>query len=437
MFSRFHALRHLCRAVLVLTGSAFWLPASAATPAPLTLRDAIEAALAHNPDLGVLEFDLRAAKAVRDQAALRPAPTVEATLENFAGTGEARGLKSSETTLAVSQVIELGGKRDSRIGVAGAARDALTAARQAAQLDVLAEVTRRFIAVAALQEQVRLSQRATELAETTLKASDLRVRAAKAPHVEFDRASISLERARLDERRTRSELEAGRRSLAALWGADTAVLNGQPVGEISGDLRRLPAIEDFGALMSRIEASPDFLRFASEERLRDAELRLAASSRRPDVTVSGGVRRLQGTQDIALVASFSVPLFAGRRAGSFVAEASARRDAVGAAREAALVKARAELFRLYQAMKEASAAVDSLDGTLAPRMEEALKETGYAFERGRYSYLELIDAQREYLDLQRARIDASAQVQLLANEIERLTNAPLQPSLTSATEPNP
>jgi cobalt-zinc-cadmium efflux system outer membrane protein len=425
MAFRFRASRQLCRAVLLLMASALCLPANAAPPAPLTLREAIDAALAHNPDLGVFEFDLRAADAVRAQVALRPAPTVEATLENFAGTGEAQGLKSSETTLALSQVIELGGKRDSRVGVAGAARDALTTARQAAQLDVLGEVTRRFIAVAALQAHVLLNQRATELAETTLKASDLRVRAAKAPHVEFDRATISLERARLDERRARSELDAGRRSLAALWGANDAVINSQPLGEVRGDLRQLPEMEDFGVLMDRLQSSPDFLRFASEERLRDAELRLAATGRRPDVTFSGGVRRLQGTQDMALVASFSIPLFSGRRADSFIAEAAARRDAVGAMREAALVKARAELFRLYQALKEASAAVESLDGTLAPRMEEALKETEYAFERGRYSYLELIDAQREYLDLQRARIDASAQVQLLATEIERLTNAPL------------
>ena len=240
MTLRIHALRQLCRVAVLLTGTALSLPIGAAAPAPLSLRDAVTAALAHNPDLGSFEFEFRAADAVRAQAALRPAPSLDVTVENFAGTGEAQGLKSSETTVALSQIIELGGKRDSRVAVAGAARDALTTARQAAQLDVLAEVTRRFIAVAALQEQVRLNQRAAELAERTLRASDLRVRAAKAPHVEFDRATISLERARLDERRARSELEAGRRSLAALWGANDAVLDGQPLSDINGDLRHLP-----------------------------------------------------------------------------------------------------------------------------------------------------------------------------------------------------
>lgn len=425
MYFRLYALRQSCRAALFLAASMLSMPASYSAPAQLTLRDAIAAALAHNPDLRVFEFQLKAADAVRDQAALRPATTVELTSENFAGTGAMQGFKSAETTLSLSQIVELGDKRAARMGAASAARDTFTVARMTAQLDVLAEVARRFIAVAVLQEQLRLDKRATGLAETTLQGADLRVRAAKAPHVEFDRATISLERARLEERRAQAELDAGRRSLAAMWGASGAVLNGQPLGEVEGNIRNAPVIDGFENLLARLEASPDFLRFASEERLRDAELRLASSSRRSDITVSGGIRRLQATQDMALVASVSMPLFAGRRAESFIAEAAAKRDAVGISREAALVKARAQLYQLYSALRETTAAAAMLDDTLTPRMEEALKETGYAFERGRYSYLELVDAQREFLDLERARIEAGAQVQLLANEIERLTNAPL------------
>ena len=62
---------------------------------------------------------------------------------------------------------------------------------------------------------------------------------------------------------------------------------------------------------------------------------------------------------------------------------------------------------------------------ILPRADEALRETEYAFERGRYSYLELVDAQREYLDLQASLIEASANAHALRAEIERLTNAPL------------
>jgi cobalt-zinc-cadmium efflux system outer membrane protein len=422
---RFRTWWQACCAVLLIIGLVIPIQTEAAQA--LSLHEAISAALASNPHLKTFEFEFRALDAVREQAQQRPATTVTAGLENFAGTGATQGLDSAEATLSLSKVIELGDKRGSRIAVADARLDALTTARKAAQLDVLAEVTRRFIAVAALQEQTRLDLRATEQAGRTVQAADLRVRAAKAPHVELDRAAVALERARLDQRSTRSRLDAARRSLAAMWAVDDATFDGRPLGEVRGDLFLLPQIEDFAGLIERLQANPDFLRFASEERLREAELRLATSQRRSNIELGGGLRRLQATHDTALVATFSIPLFSGRRAESFIAETAARSDAVGVARDAAFVKARAQLYALYRELQDAAATVTALDSTVVPKMEEALKETEYAFQRGRYSYLELVDAQREYLDVQRQRIEAGAQAHVLATEIERLTNAPLAP----------
>jgi cobalt-zinc-cadmium efflux system outer membrane protein len=398
-----------------------------AAGAELSLRDAVQAALDRNPDLALFQFELRANDAQRQQAGLKPAPEAGFSLENFGGTGDAKFLKGAEATLSLSQVIELGGKREARLGAVDAGRDTITAARQAAQLDVIAEVTRRFIAVAEAQEKVRLAERATELAASTAAAADERVQAARAPHVELDRARVAEQRARLQLQSTRSSLEAARQSLAAMWGSDDATLEGQPLADVRGELFSLPATGDFTALIARLSQSPDFLRFATEERLRDAELRLATTQRRADLTVGGGIRRMQAGNDFGLVASVSIPLFAGKRADGAIAEAAARRDAVGVEREAALTRAKAELFALHRQLRDAVAIAQSLESTTIPTMEEALTETQYAFERGRYSYLELVDAQREYLAVQSERIDASSLAQVLATEIERLTNSPLAP----------
>ena len=102
-----------------------------------------------------------------------------------------------------------------------------------------------------------------------------------------------------------------------------------------------------------------------------------------------------------------------------------RRDAVGAERTAALSRARSMLYALHQQLRDAVNIAKALQASAIPTLEEALEETTYAFERGRYGYLELVDAQREYLAVQSERIDASALAQTLAVEIERLTNAPL------------
>ncbi len=399
--------------------------AGAQAAPPLTLREAIAAAQNRNPDLQVFVFDLKAADAAQRQAALRPPLELGASLENFGGTGDSSGVQILQATLLLSGVVELGGKRDARVTAADAARDTVLVARQTAQLDILAEVTRRFIAVLTLQEQQRVARRSTGLADSTLRASDLRVRAAKAPHAELDRATIALERARLEEQTIAGRLEAARRTLAAMWGADRAVLNDQPFGELAGDLYEPPSADELPVLIERYRRNPDFLRFASEERLKDAELRLAATQRHADVTLGAGLSRLQGTRGLGLAAAFSMPLFAGSRAEPGIAEAAARRDAVGARRDAVYINAIADLGALHRELRDAIASLELLSGTVLPKMEEALNETEYAFERGRYSYLELIDAQREYLDVQRSRIEAGERAQLLATEIERLTNEPL------------
>lgn len=392
---------------------------------PLTLQQAITAALQGNPQLQTFAFQFRAGDARIRQAGLRPAPEISVDLENFAGSGETRGFDAAETTFALSQVIELGGKRDTRINAAQAGRNALDIERQSAQLDVLAEVTRRFIAVAQRQQQVRLARSAAEFAAKTVSASEHRVNAAKAPHAELDRARIARDRFRLEERAAEVDLDTARKQLAATWGESQPVIDGQVIGEVQADLFALPPTGDFAELATRLAANPDFLRFASDARLRDAELRLAASQRKPDVTLAAGVRQLQDTDDQAFVASLTIPLYSGRRAESLVAEAQANREFVDAERHVAEVKAQATLYELHQQLTRAVQEARSLQDDIRPRSAEALKETEYAYARGRYSYLELVDAQREYLAVQAALIEAAASAHILRAEIERLTNAPL------------
>lgn len=399
-------------------------PVAVTAPA-LSLRQAIEAALRGNPALQLFAFEFRIQDARVQQSALRPATEVSLDVENFLGTGEARGVDGAEATFAISQVIELGGKRDARIGAAQAGSRVIEADRQAGQLDVLAEVTRRFIAVANRQEQLLLARSAAQLNSQTVTGAEERVNAARAPHVELDRALIALSRARLDERRAETELESARKQLAALWGESELLLNGQLVGSVDADLFDLPMVGEYADLVRRMGDNPDFLRFASEARLREAELRLASSLRKPDLTLSGGIRQLQASHDQALVASVSVPLFSGRRAESYVAEARAQRELVDVERRVAQVRAEAMLQELHQQLRTAVAEAGTLRTDVLPRVEEALEETRIAYDRGRYSFLELVDAQREYLDIQSALIEASSNAHALQAEIERLTNAPL------------
>lgn len=387
---------------------------------PLSLDTAIAAALQRNPALRSAEFELRAVAARQPQAAQRPAPQVGIELENFAGSGRVRGTDALETTLSLSQVIELGGKRARRMAVADLEYDRSAVERSAQQLDVLAAVTRRFIDVAETQQQLLLAREAAKLAAQTLDNVRQRVSAARSPVAEQNRATIALGRARLEEQKLTQQLLGTHRQLAALWGSSEPRL-----GDAQADLFALPAVADFSALMAKLATQPSFLRFASESRLRDAQWQLAMAEAKSDVQVGAGLRRFEETGDTGVVLSVSMPLPQANRNSGAIREASARREQVEVDRQAAFDTARATLFEFHQSLQHARSELTTLRDELIPQAEAALKQTQYGYERGRFSYLELVDAQRELLLMRREAIATAATYHRLLAEIERLTSAPL------------
>lgn len=383
----------------------------------LTLAAAIEAALQRNPALRSAEFGVRSAEAQIAQARLRPAPEIGLTVENFGG---GLGNDARETTLSLSQVVELGGKRGRREDVARYGRDVAAIEREARQLDILAEVTRRFIDVAAQQQQLLLIRRGAELSESTLAAITARVAAARTPEAEKNRAQILLGRTRLEQRQSEQNLLSAHRRLAALWNSTAPRF-----GDVSADLFELPSVESFDALFAKLTANPDLLRFASEARLRDAEWQLALAAAKTDVTIGGGLRRFEETGTTGFVVSVAMPLPLANRNQGAIRAAALRREQVDSDRQSALLDAQATLFEFYQTLQQSRATVTALREQLIPQAEAALQQTQYGYQRGRFSYLELADTQRELLALQRDAIAAAATFHRTRAEIERLTNTPL------------
>lgn len=386
----------------------------------LTLTRAIDATLRRNPELAVTSFELKIADARITQAGLRPNPQATIELEDFAGSGAARGFDSLQTTLSLSQVIELGGKRAYRVNVGTYDRELSGIERQTQQLDVLAEMTRRFINVVLAQHQVILAQRATTLSDQTFAAISLRVQAARSPLAEQSRASIAVTRARIEQQQAESNLQSARRSLATLWGGRTPAFT-----TAHADLFAFPTVQSFESLSARLQGNPDFLRFATEARLRDAELRLAQVQAKPDLNVSFGVRRFEASNDIALVAGVSMPLPIANRNQGEIREAQFRREQLRVQSQTALLKAEATLFGLYQELLSTRMRMTTLRSDAIPQAEVALEQMQSGYERGRFSYLELAAAQQELLGLHSAAIEAAADYHRLVAEIERLTAEPL------------
>jgi outer membrane protein TolC len=120
-------------------------------------------------------------------------------------------------------------------------------------------------------------------------------------------------------------------------------------------------------------------------------------------------------------ASVKVPLsFGAIRAGQdrIEAEAAATRARQIAARQAILADLAVALARL----DDASRRVDLYSGTLQPQAETALGSLQGAFQAGEAGLSDLLLVERDLLDIELARVDASVDYAIALAELERLIN---------------
>ena len=415
----FALLRRLA-ATAVAIACAGALAAPPPADAPLTLRAAMEAALAEQPSLQALAHRREATAAGRYTAALRPPIILDAEVENLFGTGEASGTGGSERTLKLSHIVELGGQRQARITLADAQTAMAQIGEHIAMLDLLARVAQRYITVAADQARLALAREAIELTRRRLTSTERLVQAGRSPGAERARAQAALAVARLELEHAEHELRTARVALAATW------------GELEPDFPSVTAAfdtlgdpGDLQALLAAVADNPEIVRFTNQSRLWQAQLALAQARGRGEVWLDGGVRRLGTTGDTALVVGAAVPLFpASRLTGErLAAEANAR--AVDFDREAALLQLRTALYGIYQERVHALEQVRMLRRDVIPQLEQALGETREAYLRGRYGYLEWSSAQQALLEARAELISATAQAHATRVELERLAGAPL------------
>ncbi|WP_175596917.1 TolC family protein [Peristeroidobacter soli] len=395
------------------------VPLTAFSQSALGLQDAIIRSLQNNPDLKAFGYELEAQLGRVRQAGARPSPEVSLLVENALGTGARRGFDSAETTLSLGFLIEHGA-RQRRVDAALAGGQLLDVETTVRRLDVAAEAARRYLAILASQEELAEVNRSVQLAQETLSAVQVRVKAAKSPEAEEARAYAQIAKLRLEHEHVEHQLATAKRRLAALWGARQFEF-----GSVEGALLNLPRLEAYETFVERLERNPQFEMLLSERRLREAELRLAETTRRPPWQVTAGIRRFEDQSDHALVVGLTVPLPARAQTEGAIATARAQAARVDARQEALRVQLDAELFALYQELRHAHSETEVLRNDVLPRMETAVEQSRYAYERGRYGYIEWVAAQRELLEQRRALLEAAANVHRFRIEIERLTAAAL------------
>lgn len=381
----------------------------------ISFDQAIEYTMERNPGLIAFGFQIEAQRGRVQQSELRPSPELGITLENAVGTGVHSGADAAEATISLAWILERG-KRERRVDAALARVSLLQSESDIRRLDAAAETARIFLQSLANQAQLKQTDESVALAEKTAQVVRKRVYSGRTPEADLARAEVELSRMRLEREDLEHKLKTSLRRLAAQWGdTDPDFIR------VRGDMAKLPVPDSYSSLQARIEKNPSLGRYVNEQRLREAELRVAESAARPDWRITAGVRQLQQTDDQALMAAITIPLARKGRNRGRVAEARAALAMTEADKAATRTQIETRLFSLYQELQHSLHRATALKDEILPRIERALVATERAYDMGRYSYFELRVAQNEVLQARTAAIVAVIDAHRNVIEIERLT----------------
>lgn len=398
-----------------------------ATPTDsVSLRDAVALALLHSPDLAAFAWETRALEARILQAGRPPNPVIGVVAEDIGASRLRSSTVGSEqviqpqTTVQLSQILELGGKRTARRNLAARTRDLAAWDYEAARIDVLTQVTHAFIDVLAAQEMVTLTAQTTRLVEQVQQSVGARVVAGVVSPIEETRADVALATVRVESNRALRLLDAGRRRLASYWGASEAVF---PAA--SGHLDVAPELPSIAELMTRLADNPDLARWAVEILEREAALAAEQSKRLPDVTVTGGYRRFTDLRSNAFVVGGSLPMPVFDRNSGGIREAKSRLAKAYEERRAAEARVSARLAEAYRALASAHDEVTALRTTVLPGSRQTFEAVTEGYRLGKFGYLDVLDAQRTMIAAGGQYLRALSDYQKAVADVERLIGAPL------------
>jgi cobalt-zinc-cadmium efflux system outer membrane protein len=402
--------RHL--AVLVVASALAWRcgaePVRVATPdsASITLSTAIHLAL-DQPAARAASYEAEAGAALVGQADRFPNPALSYLRE-----GRQAGTRT--TTVQIDQTIELGNKRRARVALAqeaaGLARIESAARRQAIRADVIAA----YHDVLGAGHRLALAQALTGVARKTVDVAGKRVAAGKISPIDETRARLAAVDATTAFAQATAAQAIARTRLGALIGRPSATI------VLADDSDRLPDAEPLAALLARAGDAAAIRRARGQVAARQAQVDVERAARVPDVTLSVGTKRDDQIGRRQAVVGLSVPLPLFNRNEDALRAALRRTDQAGEELAAARVETAAALTAAHTRYETARNEVLLLRRDVVPNAQAAYEQTLKGFEYGKFSFLDVLDAQRTWFQAQSRQWDSLDDAWRAYADIERL-----------------
>ncbi len=398
--------------ILSLSSIAQVVPATnAPRPLVLTEQESVRLGLAR-PDIATLiEATLDTARSDVREAARWPNPRLEYQRESIPTTPN----RNIEQSYQLSQEFDLSGRRRLRRDAAEERLSATVAETEQRQVEMTAEIRRRFYEVLYRQQLVAATQawdrRMAAISDTVQKLH-------KGGEVAgYDRRRMALERLTAETRlRTeQAEYDKGWQRLAAIVGdpAMSATLNGE----------LLPTnVRPLEALLTRLDERPDLRALERRAGAFDLDRRAAQRGWIPDVTIGIGPKTVDNgvTRDTGTLVTLSVPLPLLDREQPAQQRAAAQAEVARSEFRLARTKLEGELRALWQQVRQMSATASDYRNQSAGASQELARIAEAAYRGGETGILELLDAYRAVLDAESRALELEWNTRQAAIELDMI-----------------
>ena len=390
------------------------------TAKDINLATAINLMLEQNPSLQIFELRKRSLEGAQYTADLNPEIEMGLEAENFLGSNPYTAFDQNELTVSVSSIIELGGKKDARKNFVSTKYGLLDAQREIKSLDLISELTNSFIDALATQERIKLAEESVRLSEDIYESVKRKANAGAISDVEVKRSFASLKQAQLTLKAEQSKLERQSVNLSLYWSQK------QPqFSQLSGELFDFGMVKEIDELHQNLEKSNLIQVLTMNQRLAESRLAVVQAESKADVNWSLGVRRFEESNDAALTAGFSIPLFKRKRNMGNLMEVEAEIDASRSEQRIALLELYGQVNEFYSLRQAAIEKFSALENEIIPALAHALELTKEAYLDGRYGYLEYSAARADLIQSKKSLIDTAQSILNYGVQLERITAEPI------------
>ena len=379
----------------------------------ISLEQATALALQANPTIAVAMRGREVESALTLQASARPNPTLSGQIEDLRS-------QNRIATIAISQQLETAGKRDKRMAAADAALSMADADIHITQAEISAKTYAAFYQVLAAQQAQTLATELLQIATTSKETTAKRVLAGKVSPVEETKAKVAEAGLKIELASANQQLVSAKQRLASLWSNGLQANNHAGYAAV-GDLDKLNSIATLEALMTQVADSPRLKKATLAITQKQALSAIEQSKQTPDVTVSIGAQRneeLGGITQAIIGLSIPIPLF-DKNQGNVQSAKAREYQAIDekSATENQLKTDIADAYSRRQLQVEAS---NMYKNDILPGAQSAYEAARKGFEFGKFSFLEVLDAQRTLFQAKTQHLQTLALARLAEADIHNI-----------------